>query len=109
MRYGWRVKRPEMWLDKDGLPKYDVLNNDSIASPLKLKNQVKDNSKEKLNTPIVDEILWFNNAGTTFFTFNYPVQILPNWPGLAAHSNLKRLSSFFFFEIFRNIDMYLLV
>ena len=39
MRYGWRVKRPEMWLDKDGLPKYDVLNNDSIASPLKLKNQ----------------------------------------------------------------------
>jgi hypothetical protein len=39
MRYGLRVKRPEMWLDKDGLPKYDVLNNDSIASPLKLKNQ----------------------------------------------------------------------
>ena len=39
MRYGWRVKRPEMWLDKDGLPKYDVLNNDSIASPLKLKNK----------------------------------------------------------------------
>ena len=47
MRYGWRVKRPEMWLDKDDLRKYDVLSNDSIASPLKLKNQDQDNSKEK--------------------------------------------------------------
>ena len=47
MRYGWRVKRPEMWLDKDGLPKYDVLNNDSIASPLESKNQDQEDSKEE--------------------------------------------------------------